>query len=266
MRVPLSPGTERGVTLKSPAELETIRVAGRHVAEILFELSEAIKPGVTTLAIDRMVQEAVHKRKLKSPFLGYQPNKNTPPYPASICTSVNDEVVHGIPSAKVILKDGDIIGLDFAAIHEGYIADAAVTLPVGKVSKAIQRMLAIGRQALLEGILAAVPPNRVNDIGHAVQRYAEKHGMSVVRDYMGHGVGTTMHEAPSVPNFGQPGTGIKLQPGMVIAIEPMLNQGVKETRVGSDGWTVRTNDGQLSVHFEHTIAITDRGPEIITKL
>ncbi len=257
---------ERGVTLKSPAELEIMRVAGRYVAEILLEVSEAVKPGVSTLALDRMVEEAIRRRKAKSPFLGYQPHRGMPPYPASICTSINDEVVHGIPSAKVILQEGDIIGLDFALIHEGYVADAAVTLPVSKVTKQVQRMLSVGRQALLEGILRCQPTERLNDIGNAVQTYAEKHKLSVVRDYMGHGVGRQMHEPPSVPNFGKAGTGIKLRPGMVIAIEPMLNAGAKETKVADDGWTVKTADGSLSVHFEHTVAITERGPEILTKL
>ncbi|MBI2944689.1 MAG: type I methionyl aminopeptidase [Candidatus Wallbacteria bacterium] len=257
---------ERGVTLKTKAELDIMRVAGRHVAEILLELTEAVKPGVTTMALNRIAEEAIRKRKVKSPFLGYQPHRGMPPYPASLCTSVNDEVVHGIPSDKTVLKEGDVIGLDFAIVHEGFVADAAVSLPVGRVSKSIHRMLNVGRQSLLEGIFQTKPSRRINDIGHAVQSYAEKHNYSIVRDYMGHGVGRKMHEPPSVPNYGEPGTGMKLVPGLVLAIEPMLNLGVKETFVAEDGWTVKTADGKLSVHFEHTIAVTEDGPEILTKL
>ncbi|MBI3891549.1 MAG: type I methionyl aminopeptidase [Candidatus Wallbacteria bacterium] len=257
---------ERGVTVKTEAELDIMRVAGRYVAEILFELTDAVKPGVTTMALNKIAEEAIRKRKVKSPFLGYQPHRGMPPYPASLCTSVNDEVVHGIPSDRTVLKDGDVIGLDFAVIHEGYVADAAVTVPVGKVSRSVQRLLNIGRQSLLEGILQTQPTKRINDIGHAVQRYAERHNYSIVRDYMGHGVGRRMHEPPSVPNYGEPGTGMRMQPGLVLAIEPMLNQGVKETFVAPDGWTVKTADGKLSVHFEHTVAIRQDGPEILTKL
>ncbi len=256
----------RGVTLKSKAELDIMRAAGRIVAEIHLEMADAVKPGMSTQALNKIAEEAIRKRKVKSPFLGYKPHRGMPPFPASLCTSVNDEVVHGIPSPKVVLKEGDIIGLDFAVIHEGYVADAAHTYAVGKVPKSLERMLRVGQQSLWEGILQMRPDRRLHDIGHAVQTYGERHNYSIVRDYMGHGVGKKMHEPPSVPNYGTAGTGMKLVPGMVLAIEPMLNQGVKETFVAKDGWTVKTADGKLSVHFEHTIAITEDGPEILTKL
>lgn len=254
------------MTLKSEADLQHMRAAGRMVAEILLELASAVRPGVTTAALNGVAEKEIKKRRVTSAFKGYRPYPNMPPYPASLCSSANDEVVHGVPSPKRVLKEGDIISLDFAILHNGFAADAAITLPVGDISKAVRRLLAVAQQSLMEGIFQAKPGRRLSDLGHAIQSYAEGHGYGVVREYVGHGIGRKMHEPPAVPNYGEAGTGLRLLPGMTLAIEPMINQGTHETEVLDDGWTVRTADGKLSAHFEHTVAITEDGPEILTKL
>ena len=244
--------------IKSQAEREKIRETGRIVADVLAELRAAVHPGITTGELDRMGVEALRQRGAKSSSLGYHG------YPKSLCTSVNDEVVHGIPGERV-LREGDIVSIDFAAIYNGWHADSAITVPVGVVEPEVQRLLRVTEDALYRGIAAARAGNRLHDISRAVQQYVEGEGFSVVRHYGGHGVGRSMHEDPQVLNYieyGFPNT--LLKPGMVIAIEPMVNMGAKETRVLSDDWTVVTDDSSYSAHFEHTVAITEGDADILT--
>jgi methionyl aminopeptidase len=252
--------------LKSQEEIEKMRYPARFVAEILFELAEHVKPGISTGYLNEIAEKEIKKRKATSPFKGYVPFEGDPPYPAVICTSVNEQVVHGIPSNKQVLKEGDIVGIDLGVTYEGYVGDAAVTVAVGKVSKQVRKLMQVTQQSLFEAIMRCREPYRLGDIGASVQSYAESHGFSVVRKYFGHGIGQTMHEEPPVPNYGKPGMGERLKPGLVIAIEPMINEGGPETVVLDDKWTVATADGKLSAHFEHTIAITEKGPDILTKL
>jgi methionyl aminopeptidase len=252
--------------LKNREEIDKMRTSGKYVAEILFELKDAVKPGVSTGYLNEIALKEIKKRGGTSPFLNYQPHEDTPPFPAVICTSVNEQVVHGIPSDKVVLKQGDIVGIDLGVVYDGYVGDAAITVPVGKVSKAAQKLAQVTQQSLMEAILRCREPFRLGDLGHSVQHYAESFGYSVVRKYFGHGIGRQMHEEPPVPNYGKPGYGARFEPGLVIAIEPMINEGTQETVELDDGWTVVTADGKLSAHFEHTVAITESGPEILTKL
>ncbi|MGB9791927.1 MAG: type I methionyl aminopeptidase [Thermacetogeniaceae bacterium] len=245
------------IILKSSQEIEYMRQAGRITALALQELSRKIRPGVTTAELNRYAEEFIEKAGAKPAFLGYHG------FPASICTSVNNEVVHGIPGLRR-LENGDIISIDMGAIYRGYYGDAAATFPVGEISEEAKRLLEVTEKALYEGISKAVAGNRVGDISAAVQSYVERHGFHVVRDYVGHGIGRNMHEEPQVPNFGKPGVGPRLQPGMVLAIEPMVNVGTHEVVVMPDGWTVVTKDGSLSAHFEHTVLITEGEPEILT--
>ncbi|MDQ3757586.1 MAG: type I methionyl aminopeptidase [Actinomycetota bacterium] len=234
-----------------------MRKAGRVVAEMHERCREAAKPGVTTAELDRVAREVLDRRGARSNFLGYHG------YPAVICTSPNDVVVHGIPGAYV-LQEGDILSIDCGAIVEGYHGDAAFTMPVGEVSAEAQRLIEVTDRSLWKAIDQMVDGNRLSDIGHAVQTVAEGAGFSVVREYVGHAIGTAMHEEPQVPNYGPPGKGPKLRTGMVFAVEPMVNVGGPDTRTLGDGWTVVTADGSLSAHVEHTIAITDDGPEVLT--
>lgn len=234
-----------------------MRQAGRITALALQELSKKIRPGITTAELNRYAEEFLEKAGAKPAFLGYHG------FPASICASVNNEVVHGIPGLRR-LENGDIISIDMGAIYRGYYGDAAATFPVGEISEEAKRLLEVTEKALYEGISKAVAGNRVGDISAAVQSYVERHGFHVVRDYVGHGIGRNMHEEPQVPNFGKPGVGPRLQPGMVLAIEPMVNVGTHEVVVMPDGWTVVTKDGSLSAHFEHTVLITEGEPEILT--
>ena len=242
---------------RSATELATMRRAGRVVAEMHARIREAIRPGVTTLELDRIGREVLERNGARSNFLGYHG------YPAVICASPNDMVVHGIPNDRP-LEEGDIISIDCGAIIEGYHGDAAFTAPVGIVDPVAQRLIEATDASLVAAIEQMVAGNRLSDIGHAVQTVAEAAGFNVVREYVGHGIGTAMHEAPDVPNYGPPGKGVKLQSGMVFAVEPMLNVGTIDTIVLDDGWSVLTADGSLSAHVEHTIAITDDGPEILT--
>jgi methionyl aminopeptidase len=238
-------------------ELATLREAGRVVAEMHEEIRAAIRPGVTTLELDRIGRDVLERRGATSNFLGYHG------FPAVICASPNDMVVHGIPDQRA-LEEGDVISIDCGAIIRGYHGDAAFTVGVGEVSDQAQRLMEATDASLAAAIEQMVAGHRLSDIGHAVQSVAEAAGFDVLRDYVGHGIGTAMHEAPDVPNYGPPGRGIKLQPGMVFAVEPMLTAGTIETVVLDDGWSVLTADGSLSAHVEHTIAITDDGPEIFT--
>jgi methionyl aminopeptidase len=245
-------------TLKSKEQIETMRRAGRVVAEVLQILSEAVRPGVSTLDLDLIAREEVARRNATPAFLGYRG------YPASLCASINQEIVHGIPRADRVLKEGDIVSLDFGAILDGYFGDSAVTVPVGHVSAKARLLLQTTRESLDLAIHKVRAGKHLGDIGSAVQQHAESHGMSVVRKYVGHGIGQRMHEPPEVPNFGEPHKGALLKPGLVLAIEPMVNLGTWETRELDDGWTVVTADGKLSAHFEHTVAVTDDGPEVLT--
>jgi methionyl aminopeptidase len=247
------------IVLKSDQEIEKIGQASRIVALTLAYLKEWVKPGVSTQELDRLAEEFIVKQGARPAFKGYRD------FPCTLCTSINEEVVHGIPS-KRRLKEGDIIGIDAGAVVEGYFGDAAITLPVGKIAPEIQHLLEATEQALYKGIAQASPGNRLSDISHAIQVHAEGAGYSVVTDFVGHGIGRNLHEDPQVPNFGQPGQGPRLKEGMVLAIEPMVNMGGSAVKILEDHWTVVTQDGELSAHFEHTIAVTSQGPVILTKL
>src|SRR6266508_666089 len=244
---------------RSAEEIAKMRKAGRVVAEMHECIRAALRPGVTTLELDRVGRDVIARRGARSNFLNYHGT-----FPAVICASANDVIVHGIPG-PYRLKEGDIISIDCGAIIEGYHGDAAFTAPVGQVTEEAARLMKVTEESLFAGIEQMVDGNRISDIGHAVQTVAEAAGFSVVREYVGHAIGTAMHEKPEVPNYGEPGKGPKLRPGMVFAVEPMLNLGSRETRVLDDGWSVVTKDGSLSAHFEHTIAVTDHGPEILTR-
>ena len=235
-----------------------MREAGKISSRALRLAGEAVQPGVSTWEIDRLVREFIEKQGAVPTLLGYGG------FPASSCISVNNVVIHGIPSKDAVIRQGDIVSIDIGATYEGFVGDNAWTFPCGDVSQEAQALMDATREALFEGIQAARPGNRIGDIGSTVQRYVEARGYSVVRDFVGHGVGAKMHEDPSVPNYGTPGRGVRLLPGMTIAIEPMINAGVKEVKVLKDGWTTVTADGKLSAHFEHSVAITENGPVILT--
>jgi methionyl aminopeptidase len=240
-----------------------MRRAGQIVAEVLLRLQDEVKPGVTTLDLDRIAEEMTRKRGAVPAFKGYR--VGTRVFPASLCVSINEEVVHGIPASRA-LKEGDIVGLDFGVAVEGYFGDAAVTVPVGKISPEAQHLLDATRGSLWQGIRTINVGGRLGDLSHAIQSYAEGAGLSVVREFVGHGIGRQLHEEPQVPNFGEPGRGRLLREGMVLAIEPMLNLGEPGVMVKDDGWTAVTRDGSLSAHFEHSVAITAEGPVVLTQL
>jgi methionyl aminopeptidase len=242
---------------KNADEIAKMRRAGRVVAEMHEKCIAAAKPGVTTLELDKVAREVLDNRGARSNFLNYHG------FPAVICTSPNDVIVHGIPG-DYILSEGDILSLDCGAIIEGYHGDAAVTIPIGQVSEEASRLMKVTEESLQAGIEQIRDGHRLSDIGHAVQTVAEGAGFSVVREYVGHGIGTAMHEEPQIPNYGDPGRGIKLRVGHVFAVEPMVNIGRPGTMLMGDGWTVKTADGSLSAHFEHTIAVTEDGPEVLT--
>ncbi len=246
------------IILKTSRELKIMREAGRIAANALKLAGAAVEPGVSTWEIDRVARRYIEEQGAKPTFLGYGG------FPASACVSVNNVVIHGIPKKDHIIREGDIVSIDVGATYDGYVGDNAWTFPCGKVSAEAQRLMDATRESLFEGIKAAVAGNRLGDVGSAVQKYAEARGYSVVRDFVGHGVGAKMHEDPSVPNYGTPGRGVRLLPGMTIAIEPMINEGVKEVKTLADGWTTVTADGKLSAHFEKSIAVTPDGPVILT--
>lgn len=248
------------ISIKSPHELELMRRAGRLTALARRAAAEAVRPGVTTGEIDRVVRQTIEGAGAKPSFLGYGG------FPGSACVSINDEVIHGIPSATRVVHEGDIVKVDVGAYLEGFHGDCAATIPCGTVSEEARRLIEVTRQSFYEGIKFAREGNRLYDISHAIQSYVEANGFSVVRDYVGHGVGAELHESPEVPNFGRPGHGVRLQRGMTLAIEPMVNVGVYEIKVLPDGWTVKTRDGSLSAHYENTIAITEGEPEILTSI
>lgn len=247
------------IVLKSPAEIEKLRRANAIVAEILQGLKEHVKPGVATIELETICEQEILARNAKPAFKGYRD------YPFCLCTSINEEVVHGMPSKRK-LGEGDILSIDLGVQLEGFYGDAAVTLPVGEITEDAKRLIRITSTALDRAIEAARVGNRLMDISAAIQQYAEKDGFSVVRDFVGHGIGTELHEAPQVPNFGIPGSGIRLKEGMVLAIEPMINAGTSAVRVLDDGWTAVTADGKLSAHFEHSVAITKTGPMVLSRL
>ena len=248
------------IVLKSSRELELMKEACQISAEALMVAGEAVKPGVSTKEIDEIAYRFIKKHGATPNFLNYGG------FPATACISINDEVIHGIPKADRILKEGDIVSIDLGAAKNGYNGDNAATFACGKVSDEAKRLMDTTRESLYKGIEQAVPGNRIGDIGNAVQTYCEERGYGVVRDFVGHGVGTKLHEEPSVPNFGHAGRGIRLLPGMTLAIEPMINLGTYKVRQLSDGWTVKTADCKLAAHFEHSIAITPNGPVILTKV
>lgn len=244
------------IHLKSPEELEIMDRANRIVHKVLQRVSSEVAPGVALRDLDAVAESTTKSLGGKPAFKGYHG------YPASICLSVNDEVVHGIPGERK-LQEGDIVSVDFGVVLDGYYGDAACTLPVGQVNEGSRKLMEVTRESLLKGIERAQVGERVSDVSHAVQTWAEGHGFSVVRDYVGHGIGRALHEEPQVPNFGTPGLGPKLRAGMVLAIEPMVNEGGPDVTVDPDGWTVRTRDGKRSAHFEYSVALTESGPRVL---
>ncbi len=246
------------IACRSMAELQRMREAGRLVGEVLTELAAAVVPGVTTGDLDVLAESRIRKAGAVPAFKGYHG------YPATICASVNDEVIHGIPSSRRVLVGGDVLSIDVGASMGGYFGDSAITLPVGRVSEEAATLLRVTDEALYKAIAQVRPGARVSDIGHAVQSHVEAHGFSVVREFVGHGIGQKMHEEPQVPNYGTPGRGPRLAEGMVLAIEPMVNAGKPDVRVLSDGWTAVTKDRSLSAHFEHTVAVMAGEPWILT--
>jgi len=246
------------ITRKSPEQIALMRRAGKVVAEMHEECTRAAKPGATTADVDAVARDVIDRRGARSNFLNYHG------FPAVVCTSPNNVIVHGIPSDDVVLEDGDILSIDCGAIIEGWHADAAVTVPIGDVDDGSKRLIEVTRASLEAAIDHVVEGQRLGDVGAAVEGVATGAGFTVVREYVGHGIGTAMHEEPQVPNYGPPGRGLKLKEGLVLAIEPMVNAGGPETEVLADGWAVVTRDGRRSAHFEHTIAVTDHGPEVLT--
>ena len=248
-----------GIILKSQVELDKMYRAGQIVWQVLSELRKLVKPGVSTMDLEQVAARRSEEHGARPAFKGYMG------YPCVLCASINEEVVHGIPSPKRKLAEGDIVSLDFGVAVDGYYADAAVTVPVGNVPEEKVKLLEVTRQSLDRAIEMARPGNRLSDISHAVESWTAQNGFSVVREFVGHGIGTKMHEEPQLPNYGQPGRGPRLEPGMVLAIEPMVNVGTAEVEVQSDKWTAVTHDRRPSAHFEHTVAVTTNGPWILTR-
>ncbi len=254
------------IFLKSLEEIEIMRVANGIVAETLSELRQRVRPGTSTGELDSIAEEWIAKKGAKTAFKGYTIRNGAVPFPAHICTSLNNEVVHGIPSHQRIIQDGDIVSLDFGVVYEGFYGDAAVSFAVGEVDHSVQRLLKTTATALEAGIYHACIGNRLGDISAAVQEHVERNGFSVVREFVGHGVGRRLHEDPPVPNYGVRNRGLRLREGMVVAIEPMVNMGAPEVAMLEDGWTAVTKDGSLSAHFEHSIAILADGPVILSSV
>jgi methionyl aminopeptidase len=245
------------ITIKSAREIELMRVSGKITAKTLSMLMKTVKAGMTTADVDKLAEDSIRSMGGIPTFIGYSGYKHT------ICASVNEEVVHGIPGPRV-LQDGDLLSIDIGTTLNGYVSDSAVTVPIGNVSEAATRLMTVTQECLMLGIAQMQAGNRLGDIGAAVQKHAEKNGYGVVRQLVGHGIGTKMHEEPQVPNYGTPGHGTLLRPGLVLAIEPMITEGTYEVETLDDGWTVITEDGKLAAHFEHTIAVTNEGPRILT--
>ncbi|SNB46452.1 type I methionyl aminopeptidase [Geobacter sp. DSM 9736] len=247
------------IILKSPDEIKRMKIPCRIVAETLQVLREKAKPGISTLELNDLAEREARRHKAIPAFKGYSG------YPFALCCSLNDQVVHGMPNNH-LLASGDILSIDFGVVFDGFYGDAAITLPIGNVTEKATLLMKVTEESLDAAVAAAKPGNRLSDISYAVQSYVEAHGFSVVRDFVGHGIGKELHESPQIPNFGLPGKGVRLKPGMVFAIEPMINEKGSEVKVLDDGWTAVTCDGGLSAHFEHTVAVTEHGPEILTKL
>ena len=252
------------IILKSNEEIEGIRKSGYILARVLRELAEYIKEGITTWAINKVAEDMVRKLGGKPAFKGYRPGFSANKYPFATCISINDEIVHGLPSKKRVLKEGDIVSVDMGVNYKGFYSDAAVTYMVGNVREDVKRLVEVTKKALYMGIAKAYPGNRIGDISHAIGSFVKSYGFSPVRDYCGHGVGKRIHEDPAVPNDGVPGTGEMIRVGMTLAIEPMVSMGSPEAVTKSDGWTAATKDGSYAAHFEHTIAVLEDGPEILT--
>ncbi|GAB4312883.1 MAG: type I methionyl aminopeptidase [Candidatus Sumerlaeia bacterium] len=248
----------KSIELKSPHEIEIMRANGRILRRILLEVAGRVRPGVNTLELDEMAEQLILEAGAVPAFKGYKG------FPATLCSSLNEQIVHGIPDRSVILREGDIISLDIGLQKDGFFADTALTVPVGTITAGLRKLLRVTEKALEIAIAHCRADNRMGDLSAAVQQFVEDNGFSVVREYTGHGIGRRMHEPPQVPNFGRQGKGERLRPGMTLAIEPMVNAGTPETRVLADGWTVVTADGLPSAHFEHTVAITENGPIILT--
>lgn len=253
------PGLEIMINLKSQQEIAKMEVANRIVAEVLQEVKKHIQAGIETIELDELAEEICRKHKVKPAFKGYRG------FPKSLCVSINDEIVHGIPSHRR-LQNGDLVSMDFGVCYDGYYGDSAITVPVGTISPEAEKLLKVTEKSLYAGIAQARVGNRLTDISHAVQTMAEENGFSVIRDFVGHGIGRNLHEDPQIPNYGPPGQGPKLQAGMTIAIEPMVSAGSWEVKLLDDGWTAVTKDGSLSAHFEHTIAVTDKGALILSRV
>ena len=248
------------IVLKSAREIALMRRAGHILAGVVERLRASVRPGMSTLDIDEDVEAYIHREGAAPAFKGYRG------FPATVCISINEEVVHGIPSPRRKIHEGDIVGLDLGCIVEGYYADCAFTLPVGPVPANVQKLLDVTRESLERAIQECRTDRRLSDVSHAVQSHVEAHGFSIVRAFVGHGIGRALHEEPQIPNFGDPGRGPQLRAGMVLAIEPMVTMGSWEVRILDDGWTAVTQDGSLSAHFEHTVAVTENGPEVLTSL
>jgi len=248
------------IICKSPAEIEKLRRAGRMVRQLLGELREQVRPGATTLDLEKYLARRLKELGARPAFKGYRG------YPCCLCASVNDEVIHGIPNERRVLREGDIVSLDTGVVLDGYYGDSAITVPVGVISEAAQRLMRVTEESLELALGEVRLGNRLGDVSATVQAYAEKNGYSVVREFVGHGIGKAMHEEPQVPNFGQPGHGPVLKAGMVFAVEPMVNSGTPDVRVLDDAWTAVTADGGLSAHFEHMVAVTRNGPDVLTRL
>ena len=254
------------IFLKSPHEIELMRKANRIVIEILAELREQVRPGISTGEIDRWAAGLIRKKGAASAFKGYTIRNGSVPFPATICVSINDEIVHGIPNTARTIQDGDVVSLDFGVIHEGFYGDAAISFVLGAAPERTRKLLTTTAESLEEGIAQAQVGNRLGNVSAAIQDRVEREGFSVVREFVGHGVGRRLHEDPSVPNYGTKNRGVRLREGMVLAIEPMVNMGQAAVMMKDDAWTAVTKDGSLSAHFEHSIAITERGPQILSQL
>jgi methionyl aminopeptidase len=252
------------IHLKSRQEIEIMRAANVIVAEVLAELRSRVRPGVTTAELDRVGEEMTRRRGAVPAFKGYEVNGRV--FPRSVCISINDEVVHGIPSERRVLMEGDIVGLDFGVRYQGYFGDSAVTVPVGQTDADTDRLMRVTREALWAGIEQVQVGNRLGEVSAAIQERAEAEGFSVVREFVGHGIGKRLHEEPQVPNYGKRDRGLRLREGMVLAIEPMVNAGAPDVFIKEDGWTAVTKDGSRSAHFEHSIAVTEKGPYVLSQL
>jgi methionyl aminopeptidase len=252
------------LVLKSPAEIEIMDQANQIVARTLDELGEFVRPGITTMELDRLAEKRIREAGATPAFKGYPHRGDGRDFPGSVCVSINEEVVHGIPSDRVRLADGDIVSVDLGVLYKGYYGDSARTFPVGAIAPDAEKLLRVTRESLELAVQQVRPGNRVSDIGHAVQSHVESHGFAVVREFVGHGIGAQLHEDPQVPNFGQPGRRERLVPGLVLAIEPMVSQGSPDVLLSAkDGWTARTRDGSLAAHFEKCVAVTEDGPRVL---